>query len=140
MRDVIAARHSNENTLPFRMGFALVICIFVSLTWAVPTLGHNILFLQGGESIHFTGNPFDKEDETENWQNYEEWADFIANHPDPEYRTDHWHFEPEIDQIGSWAPCMAEGYNKEKNSYSECSDGNNGNNNGFWWRQTMTGA
>ena len=41
VRDVLTARHSNENALFSRTGFALLICIFVSLTSALPTFGHD---------------------------------------------------------------------------------------------------
>ena len=106
VRDVLTARHRKANALLSRTGFALVICIFVSLTSALPTFGHNIPAVQRGEAIHFEGNPFNKETETENWENYEDWREFIAD------RTDnmHWHFDIDVDQIGGWVPCVAAAY------------------------------
>ena len=82
VRDVLTARHSKENALFSRTGFALIICIFVSLTSALPTFGHNIPAVQRGEAIHFEGNPFNKETETENWENYEDWREFIEDRTD----------------------------------------------------------
>ena len=120
VRDGIAARHRLSRTR-----FALVICIFVSLTSALSSFGHNTPEVRNGDQIHFTGNPFDKE--TENWQNYEHWREFIATHPDQEYRTDHWHFDIEDDSIGSWDPCLVDVYNEATDSYGlvegNCSGG-----------------
>ena len=120
VRDGIAPRHRLSRT-----GFALVICIFVSLTSALSSFGHNIPQVQNGDQIHFTGNPFDKETETENWENYEHWREFIAE----EKQTDnlHWHFDIADDSIGGWDPCLVDVYNEATDSYGlvdgNCSGG-----------------
>ena len=79
------------------------------------SFGHNIPQVQNGDQIHFTGNPFDKETETENWQNYKDWREFIAE----EKQTDnlHWHFDIEDDSIGGWDPCLVDVYNEATDSY-----------------------
>ena len=116
VRDVIAARHSKETALFSRTGFALIICIFVSLTSAVPTFGHNTPEIKNGEDIHFEGNPFDQGTETENWENYDYWREFIATHENPEYShaNTHWHMHIKEDDtddgIGGWDKCVAEAY------------------------------
>ena len=110
--------HHNENTLLSRTGFALIICIFISLTLALPTFGHNILKVRNGDAIHFDGNLFNEG--TENWQNYEDWSEFIETHPNPKYSHDntHWHFDIAADQIGGWDTCVADGYNEATDSYN----------------------
>ena len=114
VRDVLTARHSKETALFSRTGFALVICIFVSLTSAVPTFGHNTPEIQNGEDIHFEGNPFDQG--TENWEDYDYWREFIATHRNPEYShaNSHWHMHIEtngtVGGIGGWDKCVAEAY------------------------------
>ena len=93
------------------------------------SFGHNIPQVQNGDQIHFTGNPFDKETETENWQNYEDWREFIAE----EKQTDnlHWHFDIEDDSIGGWDPCLVDVYNEATDSYGlvegNCSAGTSTN-------------
>ena len=101
VRAVLAARHKLS-----WMGFALVICTLFSLTSAVPAFGHDILAIRKGDSIHFTGNPFDKETETENWENYEYWREFIAELTD----NMHWHFDIAVNHIDGWESCLVEAY------------------------------
>ena len=110
VRDVLTARHSNENALFSRTGFALLICIFVSLTSAVPAFGHKTLEVRKGEDIHFGVNPFGQG--TEDWQNYKDWSEFIESHPTPEYShaNTHWHMHIEVNHIGGWNKCVAEAY------------------------------
>ena len=118
VRDVLTARHSKETALFSRTGFALIICIFVSMTSALPTFGHDILAVRKGEDIHFGGNPFDQE--TEDWQNYEDWSEFIETHPNPEYShaKTHWHMHIEEDGIGGWDKCVAEAYYYDEDKHN----------------------
>ena len=127
VRDVIAARHSNENALFSRTGFALLICIFVSLTSALPTFGHNIpqvLVSEGGECEKGVGKVCDTH--TLN----AEWDEFVRTYPDEEYwyANSHWHMHRKYgykdedgdgdidvddvteDGIGGWDKCVADAY------------------------------
>ena len=99
VRDVLTARHRKETALFSRTGFALLICIFVSLTSALPTFGHDTLEVRKGEDIHFGVNPFGQG--TEDWQNYKDWSEFIESHPKPEYShaNTHWHMHIEVTTI-----------------------------------------
>ena len=129
VRDVLTARHRKANALFSRTGFALIICIFVSMTSALPTFGHKTWPIRNGEDIHFEGNPFDQG--TENWQNYEGWREFIATHPNPEYShtKTHWHMATGKDEIGGWDKCITEWYDEETDDYdtSKCPDGTSTN-------------
>ena len=81
VRDVLTARHSKENALFSRTGFALIICIFVSLTSALPTFGHNIPKVckaldanPNGDSATICGP-----DENQWHQLNERWDEFVSN-------------------------------------------------------------
>ena len=129
VRDVLTARHRKANALFSRTGFALIICIFVSMTSALPTFGHKTWPIRNGEDIHFEGNPFGQG--TEDWQNYEGWREFIATHPNPEYShtKTHWHMATGKDEIGGWDKCITEWYDEETDDYdtSKCPDGTSTN-------------
>ena len=127
VRDVIAAQHSNANTLLSCTGFALVICIFVSLTSALPAFGHNIpqvLVSEGGKCEKGVGKVCDTH--TLN----AEWDEFVRTYPDEEYwyANSHWHMHRKYgykdedgdgdidvddvteDGIGGWDKCVADAY------------------------------
>ena len=67
--------------------------------------------------------------ETENWQNYEDWREFIATHPDPVYShtKTHWHMATGKDEIGGWDKCVADAYDEDEDDYvlvgGNCPDG-----------------
>ena len=52
VRDVLAARHSNENIWLSRTGFALIICIFALMPLALPTFGHDTQSIHDGTETH----------------------------------------------------------------------------------------
>ena len=113
VRDVIAARHSKETALFSRTGFALIICIFASLTSALPTFGHNtpeVLVSEGGKCETDEGNVCD----THTLNEY--WDEFVRTHRDEEYwyANSHWHMhikkDGTVDGIGGWDKCVADAY------------------------------
>ena len=126
VRDVLTARHSKENALLSRTGFALVICIFVSLTSASPTFGHNIpqvLVSEGGKCETDGGNVCDTHTLNASWEAFVN--DKIKE--DPSFDL-HWHMDTDEDesQIGGWDHCIADkAYDPVTNSYdtSKCPDG-----------------
>ena len=113
VRDVIAARHSDEDTLLPRMGFALIICIFVLLPLALPAFGHNTPTIKRNEATHNLSA---------------DWREFIQIN----YAHDdcHWHMyinEDDTDGgIGGWDKCLVDGYDEATGSYDDsgCSDSN----------------
>ena len=137
VRDVIAARHSKETALFSRTGFALIICIFVSLTSAVPTFGHNtpeVLKTEGGKckTEGFLDSETIVRDVCDTHTLNEYWDDFVRTHPDEEYwyANSHWHMHVKGDGtvtgIGGWDRCLADkGYDKVKDNYdtSQCPGG-----------------
>ena len=113
VRDVLTARHRKANALFSRTGFALVICIFVSLTSALPTFGHNIpqvLVSEGGKCETDGGNVCDTHTLNEFWD------EFVRTHLNEEYwyANSHWHMhikkDGTVDGIGGWKKCVAEAY------------------------------
>ena len=113
VRDVLTARHRKANTLFSRTGFALIICIFVSLTSALPTFGHNIpqvLVSEGGKCETDGGNVCD----THTLNEY--WDEFVRTHLNEEYwyANSHWHMhikeDDTADGIGGWKKCVAAAY------------------------------
>ena len=144
VRDVLTARHSNENALFSRTGFALLICIFVSLTSAVPTFGHDtpeVRKTEGGK-CQTEGTPDSDtiipdsdtiiKDECDTHTLNEYWDDFVRTYPDEEYwyANSHWHMHVKGDGtvtgIGGWDRCLADkGYDKVKDNYdtSQCPGG-----------------
>ena len=131
VRDVLTARHSKENALLSRTGFALVICIFVSLTSALPTFGHNIPKVCKALDANPNGDPATICDPGENqWhQLNEEWDEFVRTHPNEEYRyaNTHWHMDIDEEGIGGWDKCVAEAYDEDSDDYNlvggNCPDG-----------------
>ena len=131
VRDVIAARHRKENALFSRTGFALIICIFVSLTLALPTFGHNIPKVCKALDANPNGDPATICDPGENqWhQLNEEWNEFVRTHPNEEYRyaNTHWHMDIDEEGIGGWDKCVAEAYDEDSDDYDlvegNCPDG-----------------
>ena len=131
VRDVIAARHSNENALFSRTGFALLICIFVSMTSALPTFGHNIPKVCKALDANPNGDPATICDPGKNqWhQLNEEWDEFVRTHPNEEYRyaNTHWHMDIDEEGIGGWDKCVAEAYDEDSDDYNlvegNCPDG-----------------
>ena len=113
VRDVLTARHRKANALFSRTGFALIICIFASMTSALPTFGHNIpqvLVSEGGKCETDGGNVCD----THTLNEY--WDEFVRTHLNEEYwyANSHWHMhikeDDTADGIGSWDKCVAEAY------------------------------
>ena len=82
-RDGIAARHSNYTVSFSHMGFALVICIFVLLTWAVPGFGHDTPRIKSNEETHNI-NAF--------------WREYIQSLP---YGDRHFHMEIDGKSLGT---------------------------------------
>ena len=104
VRNGIAPRHRVSRT-----GFALVICIFVSLTSAVPVFGHNTREIRNGDRV-CERSDLECETHTINAR----WDEFIRNHPreDFGYADTHWHMTIDEEDIGGWAKCVAEAYVK----------------------------
>ena len=121
VRDVIAAHHSNENTLFSRPGFALVICIFVSLTWALPAFGHNIPEVCKALDANPNGDPATLCGPSEDqWHRLnQEWDEFVRTHPREDFRpaNTHWHMDIDEEGIGGWDKCVADGYIEAEDSY-----------------------
>ena len=117
VRDVLTARHSKETALPSRTGFALIVCIFVSLTSALPTFGHNIPKVCKALDANPNGDPATICDPGKNqWhQLNEEWDEFVRTHPNEEYRyaNTHWHMDIDEEGIGGWDKCVAEAYDED---------------------------
>ena len=146
VRDVLTARHSKENALLSRTGFALIICIFVSMALALPAFGHNIpqvLKSEGGKC------------QTEGTENEEtiikdacdthtlnsEWQKFVncktgvrtagCEVEQQEGFDLHWHMHKKKDGtedgIGGWDKCVADAYDKDEDDYvlvgGKCPDG-----------------
>ena len=129
VRDVIAARHSKENALFSRTGFALIICIFVSMTSALPAFGHNIPKVckaldanPNGDSATICGP-----DENQWHQLNQRWDEFVSTHPNEDYRyaNSHWHMDIDEEGIGGWDKCVADGYDEAIDDYdtSNCPGG-----------------
>ncbi len=131
VRDVLTARHRKENALLSRTGFALVICIFVSLTSALPTFGHDIPKVCKALDANPNGDPATICGPGENqWhQLNEEWDEFVRTHPNEEYRyaNTHWHMDIDEEGIGGWDKCVAEAYDEDSDDYNlvegNCPDG-----------------
>ena len=109
VRDGIAAQHRNENAFLSRTGFALIICIFVLLTLAVPAFGHDTREIRNGDR-GCERSDLECETHTINAR----WDEFIRNHPreDFGYANSHWHMTIDEEDIGGWDKCVAEAYVK----------------------------
>ena len=111
VRDVLTARHRKANALFSRTGFALIICIFASMTLALPTFGHDTREIRNGDR---GCRRSDLECETHTIN--ADWDEFIRNHPNKEYwyANSHWHMliDEDESQIGGWDKCVAEAYVK----------------------------
>ena len=101
-------RHRRENILLAHTRFALVICTFALLTWALPTFGHDTPDIRSGVKKHVSP--------AEVQQIVKE-----PRHSLSDYTSIHWHLTlsgPYEGQIGGTLKCIADSYDSATDEYA----------------------